>query len=108
MRIGSLSSKIELKSTTTSRDAVGQVVYTTANKGTAWANIEQLSAADATFADGIDQLNSYRVSILFNSTTIPAKGWKVYWGSKVLEVQASWTDLDARDYSYMTCLEVAS
>tara|TARA_R110002020_G_scaffold15198_2_gene54153 strand:+ start:2246 stop:2572 length:327 start_codon:yes stop_codon:yes gene_type:complete len=108
MRIGALSSKVELKSTTTTRDAVGQVVYTTASKGSVWAHIEQLSAADATFADGIDQLNSYRVTMQFDSAIVPAKGWKVYWGSKVLEVQSAWTDLDARDYSYMTCLEVAS
>ena len=108
MRLGALKSKVELKSTSTTRDAVGQVVYTTASKGSVWAHVEQLSAADATFANGIDQLNSYRVTMLFDSDIIPAKGWKVYWNSKVLEEQSAWTDLDARDYSYMTCLEVAS
>lgn len=106
MMIGELTSYVELRSVVSSRDDVGQVTFTTTTQGNVWANIEQAGASDVTWADGVDQLDTYRVTIPFDSAVAPAKGWRIYWGSLVLEVQSVIRNIDTREWVQLIALEM--
>ena len=107
MRLGQLTSRVELRSTSTTRDDVGQVNFSYTSEGVVWAHIEQAGASNVTMADGIQQLDTYRITIPFASSIAPQKGWRVYWGaSKVLEVDSVIRNTDTRDWVELIASEM--
>tara|TARA_Y100000401_G_scaffold47786_1_gene36934 strand:+ start:358 stop:687 length:330 start_codon:yes stop_codon:yes gene_type:complete len=107
MRLGTLTSRVELRSTTSTRDDVGQVNFSYSSEGVVWAHIEQAGASNVTMAEGIQQLDTYRITIPFDPSVAPQKGWRVYWGaSKILEVDSVIRNTDTRDWVELIASEM--
>lgn len=105
MRLGSLASKVTLQSPTSSADTTGQLSYSYSSEGMHWAHVEQ-AGSSATWADGIDQLNTYSVVMHYDPSLSITKGWRILHDSKTLEVQTVNIDTQERQWVEIVALTI--
>ena len=105
MRLGSLASKVTLQSPSTSADATGQLSFSYSSQGMHWAHVEQ-AGSSATWAEGIDQLNTYSIVMHYDPSISIAKGWRILHDSKTLEVQTVNFDTQSRQWVELVALVI--
>ena len=101
MRIGAMRSRVELKSASSTRDSTGQLSFSYSSQGNVWAEIQQ-TVTDVTLAEGVDQLDSYTITIHFDPSLAISKGWQVVHGSNTYEVITVDSNDDIRETITMT------
>tara|TARA_Y100000593_G_scaffold89148_1_gene172701 strand:+ start:985 stop:1311 length:327 start_codon:yes stop_codon:yes gene_type:complete len=97
---GDLISRVELFSPSTTRDDAGQLTYSYATQGTAYAMVEE-RVSDVTVADGTEQLDQYRLTVWYDPDTTIDKGWRIEFGTRTLEVTSVYSNEDVGDFTYI-------
>ena len=92
-----MRSRVELKSPASTRDSAGQLSFSYSSQGNVWAEILQ-AVTDATIAEGVDQLDSYTITIHYDPSLGISKGWQVVHGSDTYEIVTVDTDNDIREH----------
>lgn len=106
MRAGKLRHRITLQSQFAIRDSFGGETVTWNDESTVWASVDPLSGREYFDSARVNAELSHRVRIRFFSTLTP--GWRVLFGSRVLDVKSVINFEERGIYQDLMCQEVVS
>ena len=94
MRISKLKHRINVQSRNTTLDAYGQQINSWTSIATVWAEIKPLSGKEKTRMNDmlVESQLTHQVTVRFSTLFLPAieaDGWRILFGSRVLNIVAS-------------------
>lgn len=104
MRSGRLRKRGQLQSATETRDEHGQAVKTWTTKATVWMGVEPLRGDERISAMQEGTFNDVDIVIRHRSDITP--DWRIYYGSRVLEIRSIVNEFDRDRMLKLRCREV--
>ena len=100
---GRLRNRIQLQSSTTAKNAVGEDVKTYATYATVWACVRPLSGRELMLAQQLTSEVSHEVTVRYNgSLTVDDR---IVWGTRTFDIAAVINPLEGDEYQVLRCTE---